>query len=137
MVAADLSIREERVKRCQEFVQYDFLLCRAVVFILPVKRWTILSVSSLAAYSYRIRIVTSNMTAFEIHGARVVEGAVSLDVEMVAGVGAEASVLMICDEAIDGIVLRGSGVGDVQDDEVNLPRRSLQVRTQQGQQFRL
>ena len=81
--------------------------------------------------------MADNVAADDLDGPGVVEGAVSLDVEMVAGVGAEASVLMICDEAIDGIVLRGSGVGDVQDDEVNLPRRSLQVRTQQGQQFRL
>ena len=50
--------------------------------------------SAFVAHAYRVGVVASNVTAFELQWATVVEGAVATDIEVIAGVGAEAFALV-------------------------------------------
>ena len=100
--------------------------------------------SAFVAYAYRVGVVAFDVAAFQLHGAAVVEVAVSADVEMVAGILTEATGPVAGGEFLDGEGLGGAGVAAVKDNEPDLPRpftphfqRSLPIRTQQGLQFRL
>ncbi len=76
-------------------VQGDQLLGGAVVLILFVQGWLVLAMSALIAYADTVRVVAGNVAAFDAEGATVVERAVTGHVEVIAGVGAEASFGMI------------------------------------------
>ena len=94
--------------------------------------------AAFVAYAYAMSVIAFDVAAFDAEGATVIQGAVSGYIEVIAGVGSEATLGVITLQALDGVALTRSRVCAVQDDEVNLPGnlRSLRGRTQPGQQFR-
>ena len=94
--------------------------------------------SAFVAYAYRVGVIAFDVAAFDTDGATVIQGAVSGYIEVIAGVGSEASLGVITLQALDGVALTRTCVCAVQHDEVNPPGnlRSLRGRTQPGQQFR-
>ena len=91
------------MEHSEQFVQYDHLFGGAVVFEFADN--IILAMASFAADAETVRVVASNVTAFELDGAGVVEGAVSFQVEMVADVLSETSRLVRGSEGVEGKVL--------------------------------
>ena len=139
------------MQRTQQFVQRDLLLGRAVVLVLGNREifhfslflFTsgendfVLPVSAFIAHADAMRIVSFDVAASDAKGATVVERTITTHIEVITRVLAEATGPVACSEFLQGKVLARTGVGAVQDDQINCPEvRSLQVQTQRGQQFR-
>ena len=126
------------MQRTQQEVEGDHLLRSSVVFVLAIKRRFVLPVAAFVAYAYRVGVVVLDVAARDAEGTTVVEGAVTGHVEVIAGVGSEASLLVTRLELLDREVLTWLRVAAVQYDQLNPPgiRRSLPIPAQPGQQFR-
>lgn len=75
-------------------------------------------------------VVARDVAASEVERTGVVEGSIATDVEVITGIGSEAALGVIAQQLFYGVVLTGSGVGAMQDDEINLPPHMRQVRMQ-------
>ena len=75
-------------------MESDHLLRSSVVLVLAIKRWLVLAVAAFVTYADRVSVVVLYVTAEDGEGTAVVEGAVTGHVEVVAGVCAEASLLV-------------------------------------------
>ncbi len=84
---------EHLMQRTQQEVERDHLLRRAVVLVLPALQ-LVIPVSAFVAYADAVGVVVLYVAAFHGEGATVVEGAVTGHVEVIAGVCAEASLLV-------------------------------------------
>ena len=84
------------MKRTQQFVQRDLLLCRAIVLILSVERWLVLAMSSFVAHSDAICIVSFDVTSSDAKWATVVKRTVTTHIEVITRVLAEATGPVAC-----------------------------------------
>lgn len=131
LVATDAGVGEELVQGGEEEVQGDDLLGGAGVFVslyvllgvaVPVGDVgdeLYFAVSAFVTDGDGVGVVALDVAAGEGEGTAVVEGAVATDVEVVAGIGAEAAALVIALQALYGIGLAGTGVGAVEDQGVD------------------
>ena len=133
VVTDDACIGITLVKECEDLVQHRQLLRSAVVLVLVLGRTR---VTSLVTYRYRVPVVSTNMTTWDLYGSAVIKRTVSTHIEMISRISAKASSTMAGDELREGEVLIGPRVSAVQDQEVNFPGRTMTVRTQQGQHLR-
>ena len=133
MVTHDACIGVELQERAQHLVEDDELFGSAIVLVLVLRR---AAVAPLVTDAYRTRIPALDVAAAEADGTRVVERAVATDVEVITGVGAETPCPVVTPQLLEGVVLVGTRVGAMQDQEVNRSGRSSAVRTQQGQHLR-
>ena len=80
------------MQRAQHLVEHHQLFGRAVVLV-PVFGRS--AVSALVADAYRPRVVAPHMASHHGHGASVVERTVAPHIQMIAGIVAETSALVV------------------------------------------
>ena len=126
-MAYDLGVGVALLEGLEDFVEELLLFGGAGVMGLAL-----LVEAAFVADAEGVGVVALDVAAGHRDGAAVVEGAVTPDIEVIAGMLAEAAQLMAADQAADAEALRCLRGGAMEDKHVNRPRRTKTIRTQQG-----
>jgi len=130
IVPHDFCMWEKLMQCCKDLLQ-RFALSRRSVVLIFVER-ALRGVSTLVADANAERIMPLHMASTQLQWSRVVASAVPTDVDMVAGILTEPSLLVTPHQCFDRKVLIRSRVRAVKDQIINHPSQSSGFRTQQA-----
>lgn len=116
VVTDDLCIGEGLLEEGEDFVEGEELLGGAVVFVFVLGG---LGVAAFVTYADAVGVMAFDVTSCYPQRTTVVDGAVSPDVDVIAGPGAEATTSVIGLEHLEGIALVGTGVSAMHDEGVD------------------
>ena len=121
MVADDFRLRERFPEQGEHLPQHRLLHLSAIIHK---------GRAALIAHANTMCVIASHVAPFDCKRPRIVERAITADVEVVPRVLTKSTPLVITLQLLHRVALRRPRVGAMHHDQVNLPRCSLQFRMQ-------
>ena len=115
----DASLRPDLMQQCEDLVQDDHLLSRAIVLVLV---FGTARVTALIADPDTFRVVALDVTPSLTDRSTIVQTTIPPHIEVITRIGAEPSCTMTAHQLLDGEVLVGPRVAAMQHQQVNFPR---------------
>ena len=117
-VPHDTSLGIDLMQQCEDLVQDDHLLSRAIVLVLV---FGAARVATFVADPDTVRVVALDVTTSLTDRSTIVQTAIPSHIKVITRIGAETSCTMTAHQLLDGEVLVGPRVAAMQHQQVNFP----------------